>query len=432
MPPSSTAARLGPIALQDGISRSNALTFLYAAFIGITLNTFVNFFQPYVLTEQLGIPESQQGKMSGDLVFYAEMMLLFACALAGNFADRFGRRLTFSCGFLMLSVCFALYGFVEQYSHLLLLRMMFAFGVGFINVMVSTVQADYPREESRGKLVGISGFAIGLGAMFLVFVLAPMPSKFLPFTDALWAGRYTALTVAAIAALSALVAAWGLAGDRKTGIHAANTGILESLHHSLQAARENPRIALAFACAFVARGDLIVVGVFFTLWLTQEGIANGLSSADAIKQAGLFFGLIQGISLLWAPVAGYLNDRVDRVTATAAGLGLAAIGYGSLGLITDPLGPWMYVCAVLLGIGQMSVMLTSQTLIGQEAPAERRGALMGAFSISGALGIMFVTKVGGWLFDSWKSGPFVIVAAANILLLCVALYMRKPGKHGDQ
>jgi MFS family permease len=421
----STTARLGPIVLQDGISRSNALTFLYAAFIGITLNTFVNFFQPYVLTEQLGVPEAQQGKMSGDLVFYAEMMLLFACALAGTCADRFGRRLTFTCGFLMLSVCFALYGFVDQYSSLLILRMAFAFGVGFINVMVTTVQADYPREESRGKLVGISGFAIGLGAMFLVFVLAPLPSKFLPFTDALWAGRYTALIAAAIAALSALVVAWGLAGDRKSGRHVPKLGILESLRHSIKAAQENPRIALAFACAFVARGDLIVIGVFFTLWLTQEGIANGLSSADAIKQAALFFGLIQGVSLLWAPIAGYLNDLLDRVTATAAGLGLAAIGYGSLGLITDPLGPWMYVCAVLLGIGQMSVMLTSQTLIGQEAPADQRGAVMGAFSISGALGIMFVTKVGGWLFDSWKSGPFVIVAVINVLLLCVALRMRQ-------
>jgi hypothetical protein len=56
----STGARLGPIRLAPGIGAGNTLVFLYAAFIGITLNTFVNFIQPYVLTEQLSIPESSR------------------------------------------------------------------------------------------------------------------------------------------------------------------------------------------------------------------------------------------------------------------------------------------------------------------------------------------------------------------------------------
>jgi membrane protein DedA with SNARE-associated domain len=59
------AYSLGPIKLAPGITSVNALTFLYAAFIGITLNTFVNFIQPYVLTEQLHVAEAEQGSMSG-------------------------------------------------------------------------------------------------------------------------------------------------------------------------------------------------------------------------------------------------------------------------------------------------------------------------------------------------------------------------------
>jgi len=424
MPDMLPNARLGPIILQPGISRGNALTFIYAAFIGVTLNTFVNFFSPYVLTEQLGVLESEQGRISGDLVFYAEIMLLLACAVAGVAADRYGRRAVFALGFLILGCGFALYGFVDQYSTLLLLRLLFACGMGFINVMVSTVLADYPVEGSRGKLVGISGFAIGIGALFLVFVLAPLPSQFAAIADPLWAGRYTALCVAAIAFASALCVGFGLARKQVTSIKQGPSW-LDSLRESMLAARDNPRVALSYGCAFVARGDLIVVGVFFTLWLTQEGIAQGLSSADAIRKAGLFFGLIQGTALLWAPIAGVINDRLDRVTATAAGLALAALGYGSIAIIEDPLGPWMYGCAMLLGVGQMSVMLASQTLIGQEAPPDQRGAVMGAFSICGALGIMFVTKAGGLVFDTWKPGPFVIVALCNVVLLVVALLMRR-------
>ena len=35
--------------------------------------------------------------------------------------------------------------------------------------------------------------------MFLVFVLAPLPSQFANIVDALWAGRYALLCVAVIA-----------------------------------------------------------------------------------------------------------------------------------------------------------------------------------------------------------------------------------------
>ncbi len=65
----------------------------------------------------------------------------------------------------------------------------------------------------------------------------------------------------------------------------------------------------------------------------------------------------------------------------ALGLLIASIGYGSMGFIDQPLGTAMYGAAVLLGIGQMSVLMTSQTLIGQEAPEQNRGAIMGMFSL---------------------------------------------------
>lgn len=425
-------ARLGPIILSPGVSPLNAAVFIYAAFIGITLNTFVNFIQPYVLTEQLGIPDGQQGRISGDLVFYAEMVLVAGCAAAGIAADRYGRRAVFAAGFTILSVGYLLYGFVDSSAELFALRMFMACGIACINVLVTTLTADYPVESSRGKLVGVSGFAIGLGALFLVFALAPLPSYFSQHTDALRAGRYTLFTAAAIAVISAVVCGLGLAHHKSTATIKERKRWIAALRESIDAARSNSRVALAYCCAFVARGDLIVIGVFFTLWMTQEGIAAGLSSADAIKRAGLFFGLIQGTALLWAPVQGILNDRIDRVTATVIGLALAAIGYGSLGLIGEPLGTGMYICAVLLGIGQMSVMLASQTLIGQEAPQDQRGAVTGMYSICGALGIMFVTKVGGWLFDSWQAGPFVLVAVLNVVLCFGALALRLSGPARSQ
>ncbi|ARN73202.1 MFS transporter [Oceanicoccus sagamiensis] len=420
-------ASLGPIQLMPGVMPRHLLTFFYASFIGITLNTYVNFIQPYVLRVQLGIPDEEQGKFTGDLVFYSEIILLMGCAVAGALADRISRRVVFTLGLLILAFAYSLYGFVDQSVELLLLRLVFALGMAFINVMVSTVQADYPQEASRGKLVGFTGLSIGLGAVFLALVLSQLPSWYGVNQDDKTAGLYALLTVSAIAFVSALVILTGLWSGPELNKTAEKSSWVTMLKESMQAAVDNPRVALAYGCAFVARGDLIVIGVFFSLWLNQVGVSQGLSAGDALKQAGIFFLVVQFTALLWAPVSGLVIDRLNRVVAMAISLLLAAIGYGSMGFIVDPLGVWMYPAAVLLGIGQMSVMSASQTLIGQEAPERIRGSVMGMFSIAGAVGILFITKVGGIVFDQWKPGPFVIVAVINLLLCLVAIGIVRQG-----
>ena len=42
----------------------------------------------------------------------------------------------------------------------------------------------------------------------------------------------------------------------------------------------------------------------------------------------------------------------------------------------------------MLGIGQISAFLGAQTVIAKEAPEASRGAVIGAFNFSGAVGIL--------------------------------------------
>jgi MFS family permease len=123
---------------------------------------------------------------------------------------------------------------------------------------------------------------------------------------------------------------------------------------------------------------------------------------------------------------GWLNDRLDRTTTMAISLILAAAGYSTMGLIHDPLAGWIYPASVLLGIGQMSVTLASQTLLGQESPKETRGAVVGTFSIFGAAGIMFVTSIGGRLYDAIDpAAPFVLIGVANGILGIAAFWLAR-------
>jgi MFS family permease len=190
----------------------------------------------------------------------------------------------------------------------------------------------------------------------------------------------------------------------------------------IKAARQ-PRIALAYLAAVVSRGDLAVLSTFFTLWLTQVGTSVGLTTGEASVQAIKFYILIQVFALLWLPVMGWLLDRIDRVAGLAIAMVLAGGGYFSLSLVDDPLGGQMYIAAALVGMGEMSANISALTLIGSEAPVKGRGAVIGLFSLFGAIGILLVAKIGGYLFDANPLGPFLLVAGANIVVLVIALAM---------
>lgn len=197
--------------------------------------------------------------------------------------------------------------------------------------------------------------------------------------------------------------------------------LLATVRIGLGAAR-NPRVALAYAAGIVSRADLAVVSTFLTLWLVQEGIAQGLSTGEALKKATLFYVVIQAFAVPWAPIFGWLLDRVDRVKGLAGCMILAGIGYSSLGVLDNPLGNGMYVAAALVGMGEMAANIAATSLIGHEAPDRGRGAVIGIFSFCGAVGIMLVAVIGGWLFDNWRPvGPFLLMAGANSVMFMLAL-----------
>ena len=76
----------------------------------------------------------------------------------------------------------------------------------------------------------------------------------------------------------------------------------------------------------------------------------------------------------------------------------------------------------MIGIGQISVILATQSLIGQEAPVERRGTVMGIASFFGTVGILVTMASGGVFYDLWMaSAPLVVFGMLNLVVLIFAL-----------
>lgn len=422
--------RLGPITLAPGISRGHAWSFLVAAFLSIGLMTFVTIGQTYVLNEHLGVPESEQGAISGDLVFWTEIVTLLFFLPAGILIDRISRRAIYAVGFLLLGLTYVLYPLAESVNALYGYRLIYGLGVVAVAGALSTVLVDYPAERSRGKLVAIIGVLSGLGIVFTNQGFGALPEQLVASgMDGEHAGRVTHFAVASLCVLAALLVLFGL----KAGVPVLreHRPTVRQLFVSGFSEARNPRVLLAYSAAFIARGDQSVNATFLILWGTLAGKAVGMDAAEAVMNGTLIFVIAQISALLWAPLLGPLLDRIDRASGLAICMLLAAIGNLSLLLLDDPLAGIGILFFVLLGIGQISVFLAAQSLIGQEAPVTKRGSVLGAFNISGAFGILLITLVGGRLFDAVDPrAPFVVVGTINILLMLASLYVRLRAPRG--
>ena len=420
-PPGPPPLKIGPWELVPGVKRAHFNALLGASFFTIGLMTLVGNLQPYLFNAVLEVPIGEQGKLSGSLASFNEILFLMTASFIGAASDKVGRRPLYALGFVIMASAYVLYPLATEASQLFLFRGIFAIGAACVSSMLAAIIADYAMESSRGRLVGICFFLNGIGVATLVVFGGRLPKIIEAMgAEPVMAARCAYWTVAALCFLPFLIVAFGLQAGAPARIEKKDP-LLTTLRIGLEAARE-PRILLAYFSAMVSRGDLAVLSTFFLLWITTYGIGQGLSPAEAQAAGTKFFGLAQIMATLWALVVIAFIDKLDRTLALALAMILASASYLIIGSIDDPLGSGMYLAAAFMGIGEMSAILASQSLIGQVAGDRGRGAIIGVFSMFGAAGILMASFVGGILFDAWKpSAPYLLVGAADGVLAIFAL-----------
>lgn len=410
------------IALNTGTVTHNMLTFYLCCYAAIMLATFVPQTQPFLLGEVLKLDPSSQGVVSGNLNFWGEIVIILTVGFWGSMSDRVGRRLVTAVGFVLTASGIVLYGVARDVNDLLLARVVYSAGIASISTMMITLMADYVANASRGKATGLLGIMNGLGAMTAALFLLKLPAMFKDGgMDAESAAFATYTTMGGVTATIAVLMFIGL---RKgvTNKDAKRVPILRQLQEGMQEARR-PVIALAYAASFVARGNLAVVGTFFTLWATIYGTTVlDMTAADALAKGGSVVAISYGASLLSAPIFGILADRINRIAALAITLTISAVGYSSTYFIEDPFSVGSIISLIFIGMAEVGCIITSGVLIAEHAPDRLRGSVVGVFTLTGAIGILIASVVGGYLFDHWlKSGPFVFFGLISFVVLMWAL-----------
>ena len=411
--------------LVEGVTKTNFFSICYGALTTIGLLTFISYATTYVLMENLSYQRNQIGTIVGDLQVVAEIALLIIFLPVGLIADKIGRRQVYSFGMFAMGLSYFLYPLATGIGELTIYRIVFAIGMGAATGMLGTVTADYPQNHTRGKMIAVTGILNATGVITVSLVFARLPENFAQMGyDQVTAGMYAMWVVAGMCLITSIVVALGLQKGTPTE-EQKKIPYIQQIKSGLEEGR-NPRILLAYASAFVARSDLVILGTFLVLWGVATGIDMGMTTSEATKAARLVFVTSSISALIASPIIGYLIDKVDRILAVSVCMALASAGYLSMFFIDNVLDPGARPFFILLGVGQQCAFFAATTLLGQEAPKMKRGAIVGVFNLAGALGILISTGVGGRLFDAIDpSAPFIFIGFCNVFVSLFAVYVSK-------
>ncbi len=418
-------ARFIGLNLNSGVTPKNLLTFYLACLTGIMLATFIPSTQPFLLSEVLKVPEAERGVISGNLNFWGEIVIILSVGFWGSLSDKIGRKAVTVMGYTVMAAGLILYGLSQDTTDLLIARLVYSFGIASVSTMIIALMADYASDENRGKATGYLGMMNGVGAMIAVLFLLKLPNMYQgQGLDAGAAAFATYSTMAVVAVIVALAMFLGLKPGQATH-NEEKVSLIQQTRDGFAAAKDSG-VMLAYGSSFVARGNLTVVGTFFTLWGSIYGTNElGMTAAEALAKSGGIVAISYIASLFSAPIFGIMSDRMKRVDALAITLLIGAIGYTGTYFIDNPFSLGMIGLLILIGMAEVGCIITSGVLIAQQAEEKIRGSVVGIFTFSGAMGILIASVVGGQLFDNWlKSGPFVFFGFIAACVFIWALIVR--------
>ncbi|KAG2733533.1 hypothetical protein G9P44_003058 [Scheffersomyces stipitis] len=329
-----------------------------------------------------------------------------------------------------------------------------------------SLELNDPEDKKNGKYSALIGISTGLGAIFSVSFFLTLPIKLVSSNPDLTLKeglKYSYLIVAAFAVVAFHVLVVFLYDSNKkkpNTIEESELLLVEEsevteesdepeeklpyfklLARGFEISRSNHRVQLSYIGAFVARSTTVTTSVFIPLLVYNFYYKNGKCNTtdfpnkkncnDGYIFSAILTGVAQTIALISSPLWGYMIDSrrvgkfktllVSAIAGIIGNFGLCISGSTTKGAY-DPHTVICFVMVSLIGMSQIGIIITSMSVLsGLTHNPKNMGSLSGLYSLSGGLGILLITKVGGLWSDYWILGPFFLLGAFNTVLLVVGL-----------
>jgi MFS family permease len=435
--------RFAGIEVPPDLTKSNFF-FLYLniLLIGILL-AIPAVMQPAFLKDVIKVSGDFFGSINGAMQSIGQVAMLIFIGMLGVLSDRIGRKPLAVTGFAVLAVFFVLFFYsntiasflnispdiaatlcaalsfsgnqdlFRSFSPGLLIAYLIRFVIGFGLVMVfpqfKAMIADYTDEKGRGKGMAFNGLMIGLGALLVFTVFAPL-------------GRRSGIAMlfyasALIGAVGVVMALFGLR-ERLPERTESTTGVKELIG----VVKKSLAMKASYLCALVTRVDVPITATYLITWAVQVAPRYGISSETASFKGAVPMMVMSAFTLVAFPVFGILLDRWGRVPTIILTLFLGGLGFMVIAGAPSPFfGVATLIGVTLIGCSVCGAVVGSSALAADASPPPLVGATLGGLNTMAQVGLIFFLAIGGVLFD--KVGPGGVFAVKGVANLVVGIYI---------
>jgi MFS family permease len=322
----------------------------------------------------------------------------------GIASDRFGRKPVIVFGLVVFALGSAVAALAHDIHWIVVGRVIQ--GAGAVSSAVIAFLADLTSEENRTKAMAVMGGSIGL-SFAVAIVCAPLVFH--------WIGMSGLFSVIGLLSLAAIALVIWVVPASPTPPARVKAPFREVLHNV-----ELLRLNFGVFALHATQTALFVV-------LPGMLVAGGLPVASHWK----VYLPVMGVSfVLMVPmmIAGERRGKIKGILLIAIGLVLA----GQLALFGLPHSLGLLVVALFIYFTGFNALEASQpSLVSKLAPGARKGAAMGVYNTTQALGLFAGGALGGWLAShAGQNSVFAACAALVCVWFIIAANMKRPPSRG--
>jgi predicted MFS family arabinose efflux permease len=318
----------------------------------------------------------------------------------GFVSDRIGRKPVIVAGLVVFALGSAVAALAQDMTWIIIGRAIQ--GAGAVSSAVIACIADLTSEENRTKAMAVVGGSIGM-SFAVAIVAAPVVFEWLGMR-----GIFSAIGVLAVIAIGVVL--WVVPDPPPPPPHV-KAPFSEVLH--------NPELLRLNFGVFVLHATQTALFVILPRLLESDGLPVADHWKIYLPVMGLSF-------VLMIPAIVVAEKRAKMKHVMIAAIALILIGQLSFAELPHTL--WWIAGVLLVYFTGFNVLEASQpSMVSKLAPGLRKGAAMGVYNTTQALGLFTGGALGGWLLKvQGQSAIFLACAALALLWLIIAASMKQP------
>lgn len=194
--------------------------------------------------------------------------------------------------------------------------------------------------------------------------------------------------------------------------------ILLKLQQGVAEVSSNVKVLFGILTNVQARTNSVLITMFLVLWVKQYYPKPvGEEKDQGYSRAMFISGVSNVIGMISAVLFGFVYEKANISVLLTINNACILAGYTMLCFV-DPTNGLVFLAMGIAAFGFYGLTTVGFIIVNKNCGCRARGAVMGLNCLAGAIGILILSKLGGFLFDTvWNRSPFIISAFYSFMMI---------------